>query len=542
MVQVSRQVVKFQVGARIAQRAILPSRGPCMSSSADLHLLGRVTADGAPASNERVRLRAGHRDRQRILRNQYVTITDALAPEIVFLGRLINGPFFVAKDADSGEIFADVEIQGELRDERTFDTNNRPSPGSPIHELSAIRVKQMLGLEGDMLLGCLTGRPDLGVGLDSKSKDVLPRNVGIFGTVGSGKSNSVQVLVEEAARAGWAVVVLDLEAEYVDMDQPTTQPRLKDLLASFGRQPQGIADFHVLYPVSCASDRAGSQPFTLRMADFDSSISAELLQASLAERNALLDCIDHFQTKFHAQVSTNDVERLHQLLDPSPQAKLPYTLQLLRGRSMERSTKNTDSLDYVGLTSKLQQLIHSGAFDQQNLKGLDPKEMLQPGRVNVIDVSIANDTIKNLVTADLLRKAFAYKIARAEAPPTLLVIEEAHSFMSRDRVQAMQATLQMLRNVTRRGRKRWLSVAFVSQQPGHLPPEIFELCNTRIVHTLRSMHNLDTLMATTSDVTKELWARCPLLGTGEAIISTPQFHRSVVATIRPATSSRRFTN
>jgi DNA helicase HerA-like ATPase len=160
--------------------------------------------------------------------------------------------------------------------------------------------------------------------------------------------------------------------------------------------------------------------------------------------------------------------------------------------------------------------------------------------VNVIDVSVANDTIKNLVTADLLRKAFAFKIAHQDAPPTLLVIEEAHSFMSRERVHAMQATLQMLRNVTRRGRKRWLSLAFVSQQPGHLPPEIFELCNTRVVHTLRSMHNLDTLMATTGDVTRELWAQCPLLGTGEVILSSPQFHRSIVARIRPSASSRRF--
>jgi hypothetical protein len=54
------------------------------------------------------------------------------------------------------------------------------------------------------------------------------------------------------------------------------------------------------------------------------------------------------------------------------------------------------------------------------------------------------------------------------------------------------------------------------------------------------MHNLDALMATTSDVTHELWARCPLLGTGQAILSTPQLHRSVVATIRPAASKRRF--
>ena len=104
----------------------------------------------------------------------------------------------------------------------------------------------------------------------------------------------------------------------------------------------------------------------------------------------------------------------------------------------------------------------------------------------------------------------------------------------------MQATLQMLRNVTRRGRKRWLAAAFVSQQPGHLPPEIFELCNTRLVHTLRSMHNLDALMATTSDITGELWARCPMLGTGEAILSSPQLRRAAVVRVRPAAGRRKF--
>ena len=71
---------------------------------------------------------------------------------------------------------------------------------------------------------------------------------------------------------------------------------------------------------------------------------------------------------------------------------------------------------YVGLGSKLQMLMYSNVFDQPNLKSLDPAEMLKPGRVNVLDVSVANDTVKNLVTADLLRKVFAYKIAKPEAP------------------------------------------------------------------------------------------------------------------------------
>ncbi len=509
-------------------------------SALDGFVLGSVASDNTSASNERVVIRASREQRQRVQRNQFVTITDALSPEIVFLGRLIGGPFFPAADGQPGDILAEVEVQGELHEGQPHDTNNRPAPGSVVQQLSPENVRSLLGLDGDMVLGCLSGREDLPVALQSKSKNVLPRNVGIFGTVGSGKSNSVQVLVEEASAQGWAVILLDLEAEYVDMDQPVEQPLLVERLRRFGQEPRGLEDFHVYYPVSCASDREGSRPFTLRVADFDSSVTAELLQATLGERNALLDCIDYHQQKFHSQLRTSEVERQNELLDPSPQARLPYTVQMLRSRAAERSPRNSESMDYVGLLSKLQLLLHSGAFDQPNMKGLDAAEMLQPGRVNVIDVSVANDTVKNLVTADVLRKAFAYKIARPQAPPSLLVIEEAHSFMSRERVQAMQATLQMLRNVTRRGRKRWLSLAFVSQQPGHLPAEIFELCNTRLVHTLRSMHNLDSLMATTGDVTRELWARCPLLGTGEAIISSPQLHRSVVASIRPAASSRRF--
>src|SRR5207302_3655879 len=169
---------------------------------------------------------------------------------------------------------------------------------------------------------------------------------------------------------------------------------------------------------------------------------------------------------------------------------------------------------------------------------LDSVRMLTPGRVSIIDVSIANDCVKNMVTADLLRKTFALKLVKPETPPTLLVIEEAHSFISRERVQTMQATLHMLRNVTRRGRKRWLAMAFVSQQPGHLPPELFELCNTRVVHTLRSTHNLEALVATTGDVSRDLWARCPLLGQGQAVLSSPQLSRSVILPVRPAACRR----
>ncbi len=507
------------------------------ASDADGVAIGTVESDGPGAVNEQVNVRVSANYRGHAVRGRFVSIEDRLR-DARFLGRVIAGPFF--PDGADGDVLIRVEIEGELAGKRSSDTPDRPAPGSIVGVLGSERVGKLLGCSGDMQFGLLAGWASVPVSLQSRSKEVLPRNVGIFGTVGSGKSNTAQVLIEEAATHGWAVVVIDVEGEYVGMDAPGDSPDLNTRLASFGRQPAGISDFAVTYPASCASERADSRPFTLRLADFDTSVVTELIQATLPERNALMECVEHFTNKSWQRTATTEADKLNGILDPSPKAVRAYTLHQLYDRARDRSSKSTDVFDYLGLSAKLLWLLNSGAFDQGNMASLDPASMCSPGRVTVLDVSVANETVKNLATADLLRKVFAYKILKENVPPTMIVIEEAHSFISREKAQTMQATLEMLRSVTRRGRKRWLATAFVSQQPGHLPPEIFELCNTRFVHNLRSMHNLDALMATTGDISGELWARCPLLGTGEAILSSPQLNRPAVASIRPAASWRKF--
>lgn len=520
----------------------------------DARLLGQIAWDGTDATSERVMLKAPLLNRRHIERNQYVRIDDKDEGSVRngFLARVVSGPFFyraapnAISGASSGDsyLLADLEVQGELVGGRTRDTNSRPAPGSTVYALTAREIADMHGFQGDMLLGNLAGQDSLLVNLQSKNKSVLPRNLGIFGTVGSGKSNTSQVVIEEAARAGWAVIVLDVESEYTDMDQPSMETALLPRLAQFGRQPEGLKDFSVYYPASCVSDRAGAEPFTLRLADFDTSVIGEILQVSVPERNALFECVEYLMQKARVKMTTSEPVGLQSLLDATPaaNAKLPFTLLTLKERANERSSRGTEYLDYSGLAAKLTWLMNSEAFDNSKMSSLDPVRMLVPGRVSILDVSVANDIVKNMVTADLLRKTFALKMLKTDTPPTMVLIEEAHSFISRERAQTMQATLHMLRNITRRGRKRWLSMAFVSQQPGHLPPEIFELCNTRIIHALRSTHNLESLIATTGDVNADLWARVPLLGQGQAVISSPQLNRSIVLSVRPASSCRKFTH
>src|SRR4029077_5281586 len=147
----------------------------------------------------------------------------------------------------------------------------RPVSQALVQELTGAEVADLLGFSGDMVLGAISGQEDIWFRLQSKNKGVLPRNVGIFGTVGSGKSNTSQVVIEEAAANGWAVIVLDVESEYIEMDGPSAEKTLVRRLVHYDKRPCGLTDFQVYYPASCASERADSEPFSLRLADFDSS-------------------------------------------------------------------------------------------------------------------------------------------------------------------------------------------------------------------------------------------------------------------------------
>src|SRR5262245_60449141 len=180
---------------------------PAPSGESTGVVVGLVEACEPGATNEHVFVRVPTSARAHTVRGRFLTVVDKLRGTR-FLGRVIAGPFF--PDGPDGDIRVKVEIEGELAGRKTADTNDRPCAGSTVRAMTAERVGELLGGAGDLRFGTLAGWEAVPVALSSKSKDFLPRNMGIFGTVGSGKSNSAQVLIEEAAAAGWAVVVVDV--------------------------------------------------------------------------------------------------------------------------------------------------------------------------------------------------------------------------------------------------------------------------------------------------------------------------------------------
>ncbi len=182
------------------------------------------------------------------------------------------------------------------------------------------------------------------------------------------------------------------------------------------------------------------------------------------------------------------------------------------------------------------------------VKPLDYKALLQPGRVSVFDLSDSGmSELTNIVIADLLRGVqeeqdaayLAFEQARARdpqaAPPAraLIIIEEAHEFLSRERIEKLPVLFQQVARLAKRGRKRWLGLVFVTQLPQNLPRQVFGLVNSYVLHKTTDPDVVSTLQRTVSGIDDGLWRQLPGLAPGQAIVSFPHMTRPLLVSVDP---------
>jgi hypothetical protein len=197
-----------------------------------------------------------------------------------------------------------------------------------------------------------------------------------------------------------------------------------------------------------------------------------------------------------------------------------------------------NTISWLALLSRLTRLNRIKVFDPASSSAppLSYKALLQPGRVSVFDLSDSGmSELTNIVIADRLRGVqeeqdaayLAYEQARVRdpnAPPparVLLIIEEAHEFLSRERIEKMPILFQQVARLAKRGRKRWLGLVFVTQLPQNLPRQVFGLVNSYILHKTTDPDVVSTLQRTVSGIDEGLWRQLPGLTPGQAIVSFP---------------------
>ena len=540
-------------------------------------VLGHVNFDGGAADNttSEAMVSADHRNLFR--REVYVSIQDT-EQNIEFLGRIVQGPFHISQKAGTGaaktrttkphpertkskpsyEVSGNIEILGELlHGERVIPTLTRPRPYSEITIFPPERLGKLLEIEGNMLIGSLMGYEEhqIDVRVNTESKNFLPLNIGIFGTVGSGKSNTVQVLVEEASHAGWACVVIDVEGEYVRMNEPEHRPDMTLILReNYSVTPEGVKDFEVYVPSSGTSDADHSTRFKVPISELDISIISDILEFSEPEYRMYERSVEATQRAYSPNQSSGP-----EAADGPDAPTYPYTLEDLIG-VLSHSAFYTRLSEHEKITASTLRnklfytLGRSGMLDwtpTEDTPYLPVDELLVGGRVSVLDVSETDDRSRNIAIAYILQSLFNRVTETAVGeklpntgvprPKVLVVIEEVHTFVSKQSVHKMKSVLDSLQTISRRGRKRWLSLALVSQQPGHVPDELFELANTRFIHQLKSVTNIAPVKQTTGGVHEALWSTIPALGSGQCLLTGRAFKNPLLVNVRPARSQRLLT-
>jgi uncharacterized protein len=542
-------------------------------------MLGHVDFDRGAADNTTSAAMASA-DHQKLFRREvYVGIKDT-EQNIEFLGRIVQGPFHTphaagaksaktsktapqpkrTKSRPSYEVYGNIEVLGQLlHGERVIPTPTRPRPYSEIYIFPPERLRKLLGLEGDMSIGSLMGYEEqrIEVRVDSENKNILPLNVGIFGTVGSGKSNTVQVLVEEASNANWACVLIDVEGEYVKMNEPENRPDMNLILSeNYSIAPEGIKDFRVYVPSSGTSDADNPSRFKVPISELDISIISDILEFSEPEFRMYERAVEATKrTKPQNRSSRSEAVSGHQTKTPTYPYTLADLIDVLTNSAFYIHLNDTEKSTATTLRNKLfYTLGRSGMLDWTHTEGtpyLPVNELLVGGRVSVLDVSETDDRSRNIAIAYILESLFSMVTETAVGenipdtdvprPKILLVIEEVHTFVSKQSVNKMKSVLDSLQTISRRGRKRWLCLALVSQQPGRVPEELFELANTRFIHQLKSVMNIAPVKQTTGGVHEAIWSTIPTLGPGQCLLTGRTFRNPLLVNVRPAKSKRLLT-
>jgi DNA helicase HerA-like ATPase len=215
------------------------------------------------------------------------------------------------------------------------------------------------------------------------------------------------------------------------------------------------------------------------------------------------------------------------------------------GRVMAHASRN--EISWKTLAGKLHHLRRLKLFDVGTAPGVDYGSMLTPGRVSVIDLSDTDSPqLNNLVIADILRglqetQEVRYQRASEQGQyvtPVLIIIEEAHEFLSASRIAQMPVLFEQVAKIAKRGRKRWLGLAFVTQLPQHLPNEVLGLLNNFIIHKITDSTVISRMQRTVGNIDESLWNRVSRLAPGQALVSFSSFTRPLMVAVDPAPVKR----
>lgn len=150
------------------------------------------------------------------------------------------------------------------------------------------------------------------------------------------------------------------------------------------------------------------------------------------------------------------------------------------------------------------------------------------GSVTVIDLSLVPAEVVHIITAVIARMTLEAlqryrKLHRGKTLPTVLVMEEAHTFIKRyydeaENQNSAAICCQVFEKIAREGRKFGLGLVLSSQRPSELSPTVLSQCNSYLLHRISNDRDQELVNKLVPDNLRGLLRDLPALPSRHAIL------------------------
>lgn len=392
-----------------------------------------------------------------------------------------------------------VEILGYMEDGVIRHPKAAPDPGAVVYKADDQTLQTYFGgVEKDLpiYVGTLMNRPGVRVPIHLQG---LQFHTAILGATRSGKSFLSGAVVEQILIEGFAVVVIDMHADYVHLDKLSSGEK-HNKFRSTVYYPSGAPQIDGV--------TADTKELALSFGNMPIDGIVELLGQTIGERQIIvfkriIRELKEGNTPFGIEDVISKVrERLEE------QNKEDGTF-VLRGDDRSR---------YEGLLDRLEDLESDIKLSPT---GVSMSDIIQPGKLSVICLNGVQSRLQDATTSILVDQIFRYLVSirgKSEEVPTFLFIEEAHRVAS---PKASAYSVKAISTAIREGAKFGLFMGLISQRPRSIDSDVLANVGNFAVLRITNPEDQRMIEAAGESFSKRLTEDLPSLNQGEVVLVGP---------------------
>ncbi len=450
---------------------------------------------------------------------------------------------------------AQLNIMGEITTNETTRTTrffrgvrSFPVIGEAVYNMSPQELTLIFNRENEACIEVGRLQQDSSIVAKVRIDDLLSKHFAIIGSTGSGKSCTValvlQAILDENPMGH--VVLFDPHNEY----SKSFGNRAEVIDQNSLDLPLWIFDFVETCELLCSDIEDHAREET------------EILHDLLLKAKRLYD--RSLRTgNLSTQVKFDDIEAelqrsTHITLDSPVPYRIRDVLKLI-DHEMGKLENSNNLQPYKRLKRRIATLIadpryqfifknQASARPIEEIVGRIFRLPVQGKPISCLDFSGIPSEALNIVVSVVSRLAFELATWSERKLPILLVCEEAHRYIPRDKSLGFHSTRRIIGRIAKEGRKYGVSLGIISQRPSELEPSTLSQCST--IFSMRLSNELDQnfVRAAVPDGAAELLSFLPSLGTAETMVFGESVNlpmRVILNTLaeeyRPHSSSAKFT-